>query len=57
VDTGGTIYVCCLSIRSLDVTPDKKITLNKTLVITVAKTMKEMADQYIQGTTGLQIDG
>jgi hypothetical protein len=39
------------------VTPDTKITLNKTLVITVAKTMKEMADQYIQGTTGLQIAG
>lgn len=39
------------------VTPDTKITLNKELVITVAKTMKEMSDQYIQGTTGLQVAG
>lgn len=37
------------------VTPDTKVTLNRNLVITVAKTMKEMSDQYIQGTTGLQM--
>lgn len=37
------------------VSPETKVTMNKSAVISVSKTIKEMSDQYIQGTTGIHL--
>lgn len=37
------------------VSPETKVNMNKAAVVSVSKTIKEMADQYIQGTTGIHL--
>lgn len=37
------------------VSPETKVTMNKHSVISISKTVKEMSDQYIQGTTGIHL--
>lgn len=37
------------------ISPEAKVALNKSSVISISKTIKEMSDQYIQGTTGIHI--
>lgn len=37
------------------ITPDTKVTISKTNVFCIAKTAKEIADQYTTQTTGIQM--